>query len=128
MPWPDLLSLPCRASSSHTACGNWFGGVMATISDFRPLVSGLAVICDSASRRVSFNRFLNALRACLSSSDVGEPCAGGVLASVMVSSFGWLQPNDFVSIQRLARQVQPTAACCHAVFAVILLFVNVPSR
>ncbi len=30
---PTFLSLPCRTSSSHTACGNCSGGMMATIPD-----------------------------------------------------------------------------------------------
>jgi hypothetical protein len=67
IPLPMRLSLPCRASSSQTVCGNWSGGVMATIPDWRPELIGPTPIRDWSSSWVSFKRFLNALRAALSS-------------------------------------------------------------
>src|SRR5438034_7647964 len=44
---------------------------MATISELRPLLSGPPLMLDSASRRVSLSRFLNALIAAFNSSEVG---------------------------------------------------------
>src|SRR5438477_2177752 len=55
----------------------------------RPLVNGLALICESASRRMSFRRFLNALKACLSSSLVGGS-GGGESALAMLLSSCWV--------------------------------------
>ncbi|MBI4580938.1 MAG: hypothetical protein HY718_14620 [Planctomycetes bacterium] len=78
-PWPALRSLPWRTSSSQTARGYWFGGMMATMSDLPPLLIGPWPSRDSSSRRASLSRFLNALRALRSSSGSNACSAGGGL-------------------------------------------------
>src|SRR6516225_9402825 len=80
IPWPAFLSFPCLTSSSQTARGYWFGGMMATIPQVEPLLMGPTPIRDSASRRVSLSRFLNALSASFSSWGDG-PAAEGVADS-----------------------------------------------
>src|SRR5581483_10658145 len=63
---------------------------MATMPEPRPLESGLRLSCDSASRRVSFSRFLNAFIAPFNCSFVGP--AGGVGSDMASSSrldVGW---------------------------------------
>src|SRR5262249_658813 len=48
---------------------------MATMSARLPPLSGPPLMLDSASRRMSLRRFLNALRACLRSCGPGVPAA-----------------------------------------------------
>src|SRR5207245_4813052 len=81
VPPPAFLSFPCLTSSSQMAGGNWLGGMMAVIPELRPLLNGPPPILDSASRRVSFKRFLNALRAAFKS------CCVGVAGSMAISHF-----------------------------------------
>src|SRR5262245_47103010 len=49
---------------------------MATMPDPWPVLMGPPRSFDSSSRRVSFRRFLNALKAALSSCGLGEPGGG----------------------------------------------------
>src|SRR3712207_2249740 len=86
MPWPAFLSLPCLTSSSQTACGNWLGGRIATMSNRLPPLIGPPAMPDSASSWVSFRRFLNALNAALSWLASGSPDGGGVGGLDMTSS------------------------------------------
>src|SRR5579863_1538022 len=76
IPCPAFLSLPSLTSSSQTDRGYWFGGIMATIPQFAPLLIGPTPIFDSASSRVNLSRFLNALSASLSSGDKAVPDGG----------------------------------------------------
>src|SRR5581483_10493018 len=57
-----------RTSSSQTARGNWSGGTIPAMLERPPLDNGLRPIRDSWSSRVSFQRFLKALNADLSTS------------------------------------------------------------
>src|SRR5215470_7583294 len=78
MPCPDFLSLPCLASSSHTAGGNWLGGSIATMSARRPAVIGLRLSFESSPNCVNLSRRLKALNAAFSSSLLGVSAGVGV--------------------------------------------------
>src|SRR5436309_1944045 len=89
MPSPTYFSLPFLTSSSQTACGNWIGGVMATISEPWPLLKGPPAIFDSSSRRVTLRRLLNALKAALSCSDVGGKSGVDIVGSLEGKPWAW---------------------------------------
>src|SRR5262249_18370451 len=78
MPCPDFLSLPCLASSSQTAGGNWLGGSIATMSARLPAVIGLRLSFESSPSCVSFSRLLKALKAAFSSSLLAVSAGVGV--------------------------------------------------
>src|SRR5229473_2516498 len=73
MPCPTYLSLPCLTSSSQTTCGNWTGGVMATMAPPEPLLSARPRNCESASSCVTLRLLRNAFNAFLRTSGVGGP-------------------------------------------------------
>jgi hypothetical protein len=95
---PDLLSLPCRANSSQTAGGNWSGGVMATIPDGRPLLIGPTPIRDWSSRQVSFNRFLKAFKAALSSCGLGAEDCDASEVHMEYSFLRWMGNRQRIAI------------------------------